>query len=211
MQPKPNFYPLVLFLLFSQMACSSGAYYSKTSYKYAQQDGKYMTYNASVELLCKNPDNVRNQLPSIAEKYQGYVSQIDNESAIIKVKSDNLNNALDEISLLGKVIDKNIEANDITNQYLDVNIRLENYEKSRNRYLELLAKAQTVEEILQVEKELERLNGEIELLKSEIERFDQDIKYSTISVYYDKKAKPGILGYVFKGLYKGIRWLFVRD
>ena len=47
---------------------------------------------------------------------------------------------------------------------MDLEIRLENAEKARNRYLELLDKAETVGEVLSVEKELERLNEKIDLI-----------------------------------------------
>ena len=82
--------------------------------------------------------------------------------------------------------------------------------KTRDRYLELLEQGKTVAEILLVEKELERLNATLELLKAEVNTIDKDVAYSTLSVNLTERNKLGPLGYVAKGLYSGVRWLFVR-
>jgi len=121
-----------------------------------------------------------------------------------------LDQAIKEIAKLGKVTSKNVSSNDITDSYRDSEIRLENALKSRNRYLELLAKAENVEATLKVERELERLNTEIDILKGRLKNYDNQITYSQIDVYLFQKVKPGIVGYVFVGLYESIKWLFVR-
>lgn len=77
--------------------------------------------------------------------------------------------------------------------------------------MELLEKAQTVEEILKVEKELERLNGEIDQLKGKIKRYDHLTQLATITIHLEEKKKLGILGYISVGLYKAVKWLFVRN
>jgi hypothetical protein len=99
----------------------------------------------------------------------------------------------------------------VTDQYADFSIRLENAEKARMRYLELLEKAENVQSALLVEKELERLNETIELLKGQMNRIDHLAAYSTITVYLTEKKKPGVLGYIGIGLYKSVKGLFVRN
>jgi hypothetical protein len=55
------------------------------------------------------------------------------------------------------------------------------------------------------------LNGEIELMKGKMNRIDHLVAYSTISVYFSEKKKPGLIGYVGIGLWKAVKWLFVRN
>ena len=76
--------------------------------------------------------------------------------------------------------------------------------KSRERYLELLAKAESVEAVLKVEKELEQ-NTEIDLLKSRVERFDHLVIYPTIEVNIKERCKKGILGYIGLGVFKAVK------
>jgi hypothetical protein len=77
--------------------------------------------------------------------------------------------------------------------------------------LELLAKAENVEAALKVEKELERLNSTIDLLKGKMNRINHLAEFSTITINLKEKKKPGIIGYVGIGIYRSVKWLFVRN
>jgi hypothetical protein len=63
---------------------------------------------------------------------------------------------------------------------------------------------------LKVEKELERLNTELDLLQGKIDRLDHLVDYATIEVNYEKGKKTGVIGYVLVGVFKAVKWLFVR-
>jgi len=170
---------------------------------------RVMLYNASMTISTKKPDTIQKKVIAIAKKYDGYMLSTGSNSTVIRVKSDNLKTAIADIEKTGKIKNKNIYADDVTDEYRDNNIRLENAEKARTRYLELLQKAQTVEETIKVEKELERLNTEIDLLKGKITRIDHLEDYATITVYIKKKHQPGPLGYIGIGLWKVFKVLFV--
>jgi hypothetical protein len=176
-----------------------------------EQIQKKIIYSANLELVVKNPDTVNNQIKDIAKKYEGYVSKIGTSYSMIRVKSDHLQAAIKDISTLGKVRSKSLSGEDVTDSYLDFQIRLDNAEKARKRYLELLSKAENVEAALLVEKELERLNTTIDMLKGKMNRIDHLAAYSTITIDLEEKVKIGIVGYVFYGLYHGVKWLFVRN
>ncbi|HYG15304.1 MAG TPA: DUF4349 domain-containing protein [Bacteroidia bacterium] len=182
-----------------------------TSTTNIQADTQKITYTAHINLEVKNPDTAAAQISAFTKQSGGYVQSISNEYAVIKVPAKGLTSAIAEIEKLGKVRYKNITASDITAEYYDVVTRLDNLEKARARYLELLSKAQTVEEMLKVEKELERVNGEMEIIKTRLNYMNNSVQYSTITIQLNEKVKPGILGYPFVWAYKGIKWLFVRD
>lgn len=172
---------------------------------------KKILFSAFLSLTVEVPDTANSQIEKIAKKYNGYINEIGTYRTIIRVKSENLNNAIKEISELGKVLSKNISGQDVTEEYLDYKIRLENAEKSRERYLELLSKAENVEAALKVEKELERLNETIDLFKGKMNRIDHLSEYSTITINLKEKKKPGLIGYIGVGLYYSVKWLFVRN
>jgi len=62
-----------------------------------------------------------------------------------------------------------------------------------------------------VERELERLNGEIDSFKGQLQRMSHLAQFSTINIALERKVKLGPLGFVFWGLSKGIKWLFVWE
>lgn len=172
---------------------------------------RLITYDATLNLTIKiEADSAIQHLFLIAEKFQGYVSSSSNYSTTMEIKSQFLDSAIVDISLLGELTSKSIYGNDVTNQYYDLNIRLENAQSARKRYLELLAQAENVTAALLVEKELERLNREIDLYEGEMKGLQQQVQYSSVTVYLQEKVKPGVLGYIGIGIYESIKWLFVR-
>ena len=209
----------IIFIAFAAVFISSCALEKSRSDAYSNQDwasDEYMSdqkiiYTSSVHLIVRYPDSASVELGKIAKKYRGYLNENGTTKAILRVRSNSLDSALIDIEELGNVESKTIQGKDVSEEYADYAIRLENAEKARSRYLELLAKAETVEAALLVEKELERLNGSIELMKGKMHRIDHLVEYSTITVYLKEKKKPGIIGYIAVGAYKGVKWLFVRN
>ncbi len=187
------------------LASKDGEYYD------VERNEKRIFFSASLSLTVDIPDTANFYIEKIAGKYHGYVNETGTYRTIIRVKSGNFNDAIEEISALGKVQNKSLSGQDVTDEYLDFKIRLENAEKSRGRYLELLAKAENVEAALKVEKELERLNETIDLIKGKMNRIDHLSEFSTITIHLKEKKKPGLIGYVGIGLYYSIKWLFVRN
>ena len=76
---------------------------------------------------------------------------------------------------------------DVTAEFRDIEIRLQNARAVRARLEELLAKAQNVEDALKVERELERISGEIESMSGKLKLFRELISFSTITVTFSTK------------------------
>jgi hypothetical protein len=214
---------LILFSL-ALIAMTSCASQKSAAYTYDNGNGrsfqnsqadvvteKKIIYSSSIDLTVKIPDTAAVYISGIATKYKGYVQQTGTTMCVIRVEAKYLKTAMDEIALLGKVSNKTSYGEDVSDQYADYAIRLENAEKARMRYLELLARDENVQATLLVEKELERLNETIELMKGQMNRIDHLSTYSTITVYLKEKTKPGVIGYIGIGVYKAVKWLFVRN
>lgn len=216
---------LIFLLLPLLTACTSSRNYAKLSeagptYRnqieadagapdYAEAERKVL-YTASLSVVVAEPDSAVARTVQLAKDFGGFMSNTSSNSTRIRVPADRFEEALETIAAYGKLRSKYVSGQDVTDEFLDLGIRLDNAEKSRQRYLELLAKAETVEAALAVERELERLNEIIDRYKGQRQRMDQLERFSTIDVNFEQKAKLGPLGYVFKGLYSGVRWLFVR-
>ncbi len=174
------------------------------------EDGRKILYDADLTLTVEAPDSTSSYIQAITKRYGGYVNETGTYRSIIRVESQLLDAAIDDISQLGRLDRKSIRGQDVTEAYLDYQIRLDNAQQARGRYLDLLDQAATVDEILKVEKELERLNETIDLLKGKMNRIDHLDTYATITINLRERQKPGILGYIGIGLYRSVRWLFVR-
>jgi len=171
---------------------------------------RLIIHNARLTVVVENPDSANVRLTKLAAATGGYVASLGNQHSTIRVKAEQLPYALAEIGKLGRIADKVMYGNDVTEEYTNYQIRLDNATRARARYLELLAKAENVEAALKVEKELERLSVEIEMLEGKIKHLSHLAEFATINIHFREKVKPGVLGYVAVGLYKSVRWLFVR-
>ncbi|SDF54089.1 protein of unknown function [Methanolobus vulcani] len=108
------------------------------------------------------------------ESKEGYV--------IVRVPESEYSSFLEDVGELGEVTSKSVSAQDVTEEYIDVSARLDNLERQESRLQDILNMTETVEDVLAVEKELERVRGEIESLTGRLNYLDDRIEFSTISI-----------------------------
>ena len=176
----------------------------------SSRQNRVVIKNAEITIATDEREKVHSRVEELAESMGGFLEYASLSRTLVRIPADSLKFALQRIEEMGKVESKSVSRTDITGSYQNLEIRLDNALNARKRYQELLKQANSVEAAVKVEKELERLNNEIDRLESRFRRMKEDVAYSTIEVNTQNLIKPGILGYVFKALYKGISWLFVR-
>jgi hypothetical protein len=186
---------------------------SSVNYRSAENvnDDRMMTYSVSLRLSVKNSEETKKILVEQINKNEGFIVRESDDYITTRIPYENMEDFLNNARALGKIENETKTGTDITDQYRDNVIRLDNLKNVRNRYLALLERANTVSEIVSVEKELERVNTEIDILEGRIKYAQLSEAYSNITVGFKEKVKPGPLGWIFYGLYRGIRWLFVWD
>jgi hypothetical protein len=103
----------------------------------------------------------------------------------IRVPSVHFDDLLKRISENAQTLEsKNIEVQDITEEYIDVEARIKTKKELENRYMELLSKAKTVEEILSIEKELGTLRSDIESIEGRLKYLKDQVSFSSLSVEF---------------------------
>lgn len=82
-----------------------------------------------------------------------------------------------------RVSEKSIFTSDVTEQFFDLKSRLENNQEIEKRFLDLLDKASSVKDILDIERSLGEIRGEIESQQGRLNRLNNQIVYSTLDIY----------------------------
>jgi len=101
----------------------------------------------------------------------------------IRVPNQNFDNLLQSFSSeLGNVVSKNIGIDDVTEEYTDVAIRLENKLVYLEKYRELLKKSTNTKDILEIQEKIRNLEEEIESSKGRLKFIDDKVKYSTLEL-----------------------------
>lgn len=91
----------------------------------------------------------------------------------------------------GEIIIKNISARDVTEEYVDGEIRLNSKKLFRTRYNQLLDKAGKVDDILAIEENIRTLQEEIESQEGQLKFLDDQVSYSTLEIIlFTEKVLP---------------------
>ncbi|MBW2261494.1 MAG: DUF4349 domain-containing protein [Deltaproteobacteria bacterium] len=132
----------------------------------------------------------------------------------VKIPAKGYGGALDEIADLGEVQDMRETSQDVTEEYVDLEARLDNSLKLEQRILGLLAESTgTIDDVLHVEKELASVRENIERLEGRRRYLESRISMSTITVdLHEKGAARGgdpTAGQVFGRIMNKVGVVFV--
>jgi DNA repair exonuclease SbcCD ATPase subunit len=141
----------------------------------------------------------------------GYVSGEDEFSMTVRVPAPQLDDAIAQFEKLGKVTKKSLHVEEVTAQHTDLSIRIDNAKRLRERLQGLLAQANDVKSMLEVEKELARVTQELELLEAQLRGMENRVTLATVQMTFEQEVSPGPVGWVFVGVYRGVKWLFIWD
>jgi len=127
----------------------------------------------------------------------------------IKVASEELDAALEELASLGRVESRSVSGRDITEEYADVDARLGAMRATRDRLRTLYERANTVEEVIAVERELGRVQSELESLEARMRVLAQQRDLADIDVTITRERVLGPLGLVVHAVGWTLEKLFI--
>ncbi len=116
-------------------------------------------------------------------------------SLTIKVPSQNFDRFINDVSKGVSYFEvKNISAEDVTEQFIDLTSRLNTKKKLEERYLQILQKATKVSEILEIEKQISAIREEIESKEGQLKYLESRVSESTVTIDFYKTVaqKEGI-------------------
>ena len=161
---------------------------------------KKIIRDGSLTLKVKDIIAVRKQVDSIVFKMGGYVgsesfNSYEQESSyniIIRVPAAQFERLVERLEKgTGEVLFKDISARDVTEEFVDLEIRLANKRKFNGRYAELLKKAGSVKEILEIEENIRKIEEEIESTEGRLRYLSDQVAYSklTLTLTQEKEYK----------------------
>lgn len=104
-------------------------------------------------------------------------------SFTIRVPSDKFSALTGSLSDIGNVPYCNTYMQNVTMEYYDVQSRLEAYRTQEARLLEMLAVAESVDDMLAIQQQLTEVQYEIDSLTGQLRYYDHQVNYSTVTLY----------------------------
>jgi hypothetical protein len=118
---------------------------------------------------------------------------------VLRVPSTRFGEVMDRLAALAVEVQERTEtAQDVTEEYVDLQARLESLETARARLLSIMEDAETTEDLLQAEQQLTQREAEIESLKGRVEYLTQSARLSRISV----TLSPDVLSQPIEGRWR---------
>lgn len=139
------------------------------------------------------------KLHLLSQKYHGYLSNEtqsvqDNSreiSATIKIPASALDSIIQDILLFAIKIDtKNLNTQDVTEEFIDNTARLKTKKELEKTYLNLLKEAHNVSEIMSIEKELATVRSDIESMESNLKYLNTQVRYATVDISCYQLIRP---------------------
>jgi len=160
-------------------------------------DERKIIKEGEIKFETANSQDTRIFISKTVAEIGGYMSEdnaFDYENRIehritIRVPADKFELLLENISQKAAKLDsKNITALDVTEQFIDVEARIKTKKELESRYKELLKKANKVDEILTIEKEIGKLRTEIESMEGRLKYLKDRVSFSTLTVVFYEKT-----------------------
>lgn len=170
-------------------ASAQSAQRAPTATDAVDTSGPLLIYTATFHLAVYEVQDSQARIAHAVRELGGFVFSQSDDSLVVRVPAPRFHAVLELVEQAGDVEHRDVRAQDVSEEFHDVEIRLRNLEAMRVRVAALLAQARTVEEALQVEQQLHRITEELERLRGR-QRFLADrIAFSTITVLFRPRPR----------------------
>lgn len=143
-------------------------------------------------------ESTKQRIDTLIIKYNGYYANESfnntnwESSYILKIRIpgpdfENFIAALESGDV--EILYKEIDARDVTSEFIDLETRLENKRNYLARYTDLLKKANTIKEILEIEEKIRVLEEEIESTTGRLKYLNDQVDYSTLNLTISKQKE----------------------
>ncbi|WP_049936475.1 DUF4349 domain-containing protein [Haloplanus natans] len=147
-----------------------------------------------VRLRVEDYERARTNLTAAVEARGGYVSdstkQVNDRGEaswttgrlVLRVPAENFSGTMTAVESEGRVLESSTSTQDVTDQVVDLQARLDNLRAERDRLRELYQRANDTEDVLAVERRLSEVQTEIERTEARLQNLQRRVAYSTITV-----------------------------
>jgi hypothetical protein len=151
--------------------------------------------NADIRLETNSPEEAQQKITQIAESKNGFVIETNQTSSdvrtstrdivnmTIRVPAEKFDEAIAEIRATGsRVIEETVKGQDVTEEFIDIEARLKTQRALEEQFIEIMKRATTVEDALNVQRELAQVRGEIEKIEGRKRFLENQSSLSTIKI-----------------------------
>jgi hypothetical protein len=147
--------------------------------------------NATINIETDSIKALYQRISSDILKFNGYI-EYENQSGTLnnltqtincKIPEKRFDEFVNRLSFIqGQITLKEIKRTDITREYQETALKINSYKALEMRYVELLAKASKVSEMIEIEAKLNEIKSNIQNESNHFNYLNKQLKYSTIEI-----------------------------
>jgi hypothetical protein len=165
-------------------------------------DNRKIIRNGSLDLLVNDVGQSTTKIGSLVTALGGFVEKSSqtnsgghSASVTVRVPAAHLDQAIAQIKGLATTVDReSVEVQDVTRQYIDLDARLRNAQAEEAQYLQILKRATTIKDTLDVTEKLSDVRGRIEQMQGELKFLTAQIDMSTLEISLRAEADAAVAG-----------------
>ena len=171
---------------------ASGAQANDKSAAQPQDPDAYVIYNGEIGMIADAAaiPATLDSVVDVAESFGGRLGGRTDTTVTVRIPSRHFREGMTKIERLADVTRRSVSASDVTAEFKDLQVRLENLRATRKRLEDFLGKAATIADTLTVEKELERVAVEIDTIQGRLRVLSDSTAFSVLTVSMTAKPKP---------------------
>jgi Domain of unknown function (DUF4349) len=139
-------------------------------------------YDGWARLRVANPRESLEAVVAVAAGAGGRTEQMAGTTVTVRVPVATFEATWRQILALGDVMDRSVRADDVTEQFTAVDLRVRTLRTTRDRLIALLAQSRNEEERLRLLGELTRVSEELDALESQLRTLQELAEFSRITV-----------------------------
>lgn len=156
-----------------------------------QESARKIIKNGSMSVETLEYDKFIAELESSVVKCGGYIESSNeygyNSSSrranfTVRIPSGKYDEFITTVGRLATVVSSEHSIDDVTLQYVDIEARLSALTAERDSFMSLMEKAETIDEILQIQSYLTDVNYQIESYTSQLNTLKDLVSYSTVNI-----------------------------
>lgn len=154
----------------------------------------------SITVEVEDVESAVTAVEALVEGMGGYVEQLSRSggdefsraSLTLRVPQGQFGSTYDRLRGLGEVLNEHQGSEDVSEQFIDLEARLNSAKREEQSFLNLLGRANTVSDVLTIERELARVRSDIERYQGQLDFLSRRVDLSTIWVELVPEEGPFI-------------------
>lgn len=164
---------------------------------------------ATLEIRVKSSAGAADELSGLAVAMGGFVQSSSTATTengghsatlIMRVPADKFQGFITAAGQAGKILRKEVSGQDVTEEYVDLQARLRNWENQERQLNLIMSRARTVGEVLAVQDKLGTVRETIEQIQGKIKYYDYNVTLATVTVSLFEGGRPASTPWIIEQL-----------